>query len=84
VLALDLSSGTVTPVLVPSALVHGWRPGRRLVMSSNGEANSVSLFEGISGRELATIPVGKEPDADRARTAHRSRHHDQRRQHDLS
>src|SRR3981081_4103635 len=32
-------------------------------MSTNGEANSVSLFEGISGRELATIPVGVEPDA---------------------
>ncbi|HJX22735.1 MAG TPA: hypothetical protein VJ454_17190, partial [Steroidobacteraceae bacterium] len=64
VLALDLSSGTVTPVLVPSALVHGVAPlGGGLVMSTNGEANSVSLFEGISGRELATIPVGKEPDA---------------------
>jgi hypothetical protein len=64
VLALDLSSGTVTPVLVPSALVHGVAPlGGGLVMSTNGEANSVSLFEGISGRELATIPVGKQPDA---------------------
>ena len=64
VLALDLSSGTVTPVLVPSALVHGVAPlGGGLVMSTNGEANSVSLFEGISGRELATIPAGMEPDA---------------------
>jgi DNA-binding beta-propeller fold protein YncE len=64
VLVLDLSSKIVTPVLVPSALVHDVLPlGQGLVMSTNGHADTVSLFEGITGRQLATIATGKEPDA---------------------
>jgi DNA-binding beta-propeller fold protein YncE len=64
VLALDLNSNVVTAVLVPSALVHGVLPlGHGLVMSTNGQADTVSLFEGLTGRQLATIPTGKDPDA---------------------
>jgi len=64
VLALDLDTRAVTAVLVPSALVHGIVPlGRGLLMSTNGEADTVSVFDGRSGRELAAIPTGKEPDA---------------------
>jgi DNA-binding beta-propeller fold protein YncE len=64
VLALDLTSNVVTAVLVPSALVHGVLPlGQGLVMSTNGYADTVSLFEGLTGHQLATIGTGKEPDA---------------------
>lgn len=64
VLALDLESGRVVPVLVPSALVHGVLPlGDGLAMSTNGEANSVDVFEGASGHILARIATGREPDA---------------------
>jgi hypothetical protein len=64
VLALDLAGGQITPVLVPSALVHGVLPiGGGVVMSTNGMANSVDVFEGASGRILARIPTGREPDA---------------------
>jgi DNA-binding beta-propeller fold protein YncE len=64
VLAVDLPTGAVTATLVASALVHGVAPlGAGLVMSTNGEADTVTLFEGATGRVLATIPAGKEPDA---------------------
>jgi DNA-binding beta-propeller fold protein YncE len=64
VLAVDLATHGVTPVLVRSALVHGVLPLEAgLVMSTNGEDDTVALFEGTTGRVLATLPVGKEPDA---------------------
>jgi DNA-binding beta-propeller fold protein YncE len=65
VMAVDLDSQSVIPVLVSSALVHGVVPIRDtgLVASTNGEGNTVSIFEGRTGHLLATIPAGKEPDA---------------------
>lgn len=64
VLALDLSSGTVTPVLTPSELVHGVVVLERgLLMITNGEADTVSFVDGLKGTALATLKVGKEPDA---------------------
>jgi YVTN family beta-propeller protein len=65
VMAVNLESRLVTPVLVPSALVHGVVPipGTGLAAGTNGVANSVSVFEGKTGRVIATIPTGKEPDA---------------------
>jgi DNA-binding beta-propeller fold protein YncE len=64
VLALDLATGSVVPVLIPSALVHGVLPlGAGLVMSTNGEDDSVDMFDGSSGRILARIATGHEPDS---------------------
>ncbi len=65
VLTLNLETGAVVSALVPSALVHGVLPidHTGVVMSTNGEANTVTVFEGSSGRILATIAAGKEPDA---------------------
>jgi hypothetical protein len=65
VMAVDLDSQSVIPVLVSSALVHGVVPIRDtgLVASTNGEGNTVSIFEGKTGHLVATIPAGKEPDA---------------------
>jgi DNA-binding beta-propeller fold protein YncE len=65
VMAVDLDSRKVTAVLVPSELVHGVAPipGTGVAAGTNGVANSVSFFEGRTGRIVATIPAGKEPDA---------------------
>jgi YVTN family beta-propeller protein len=65
VMAVDLDSQSVTPVLVSSPLVHAVLPIRDtgLVASTNGEGNTVSIFEGKSGNIVATIPAGREPDA---------------------
>ena len=64
VLAVDLQTGT-SSTLAPSALVHGVLPipDSDRVMSTNGEANSVTVFNGTTGRVLATIATGREPDA---------------------
>jgi DNA-binding beta-propeller fold protein YncE len=65
VMAVDLSSQLVTPVLVASPLVHAVLPlaDTGLVASTNGEENTVSIFEGKTGHVVATIPAGREPDA---------------------
>jgi DNA-binding beta-propeller fold protein YncE len=64
VLSVDLQKGTVATV-APSALVHGVLPiaDSDVVMSTNGEADTVTVFKGSSGQVVATIKVGKEPDA---------------------
>jgi YVTN family beta-propeller protein len=65
VMTVNLESRLVTPVLVPSALAHGvvTLPGTELAANTNGVANSVTVFEAKTGRVIATIPAGKEPDA---------------------
>ncbi|HLW23652.1 MAG TPA: hypothetical protein VKT22_04735 [Steroidobacteraceae bacterium] len=64
VLTLDLDTRVVTPVLVPSALIHGVVPlGAGRVMATEGEANRATLFDGLSGEVLARYPTGREPDA---------------------
>ncbi len=64
VLSIDLQTGAIA-ILAPSALVHGVLPIAHsdLVMSTNGEANTVTLFNGTTGQVLAAIAAGKEPDA---------------------
>jgi DNA-binding beta-propeller fold protein YncE len=65
VMAVDLDSQSVTPVLVASALVHAVLPipDTGLVASTNGEGNTVNIFEGKTGHIVATIPAGRDPDA---------------------
>jgi DNA-binding beta-propeller fold protein YncE len=65
VMAVDLESLQVIPVLVASRLVHAALPlgDLGLVASTNGLANSVSIFEGKTGNLVATIPTGRDPDA---------------------
>lgn len=65
VLAVDLASGKPTPNLVPSMRGHDAMaiPGTTRVISSNGAANTVTIFEGATGRVIATLPVGTKPDA---------------------
>lgn len=61
---MDLQTGTHA-TLVPSVLVHGVLPmiDSDVVMSTNGEANTVTVFNGATGRVLANIAAGREPDA---------------------
>jgi YVTN family beta-propeller protein len=65
VMAVDLDSSAVTPVLIASPLVHAVLPigDTGLVASSNGEGNTVTISDGVTGSPVATIPVGREPDA---------------------
>jgi YVTN family beta-propeller protein len=65
VLALDLKTKQITPVFVPGAGVHGAFPAgdTGLVLSTNGDKNSVTVFESSTGKVVAELPVGKMPDA---------------------
>lgn len=64
-MAVDLKSGRITPDLVPSQHGHDAMaiPGTTRVISTNGDANTAVVFEGATGRVVATLPVGKKPDA---------------------
>jgi DNA-binding beta-propeller fold protein YncE len=64
VLAVDLTSGVVTPRLVAGKKVHAILPlpeGRAL--STNGDGDTATLFEQASGKVLADIPTGHHPDS---------------------
>jgi DNA-binding beta-propeller fold protein YncE len=63
VLAVHLSDDRVIPQLVRSALVHGVAalPGG-LAAASNGRSNTVTIFKARSGKIVAIVPAGKEPD----------------------
>jgi YVTN family beta-propeller protein len=65
VMVVNLSTRKVTPVLVASKLVHGIASigDSGTAAATNGIANTVSIFDEQTGRVLATIAVGKEPDA---------------------
>ena len=63
VLAIDLKSGAITWPLIKSSLVHGVAPlPGGLAAASNGEANTVTIFDGNTGRLIFTVPAGAEPD----------------------
>ena len=64
VTAVDLDSGKVTRALVAGQHVHAVvaMPGDR-VLSTNGDANTATLFEGGSGKVIAEIATGNGPDA---------------------
>ena len=64
VLMVDLSSGKLTPVLIGSRLVHGVAPlPNGDAAASNGEDNTVTIFDGASGSLRSTIRVGAGPDS---------------------
>lgn len=63
VLAVDLADGQVTPAILRSAVVHGVAPlPGGLAAASNGKADTVTIFDGKTGKVLAVIPAGKRPD----------------------
>jgi hypothetical protein len=64
VTAVDLDSGKTTRQLVPGQHVHAVvpLPGGK-VLSTNGDADTATLFEGKSGKVIAELVTGKEPDA---------------------
>ncbi len=64
VTAVDLDSGKATRQLVAGQHVHAVvpLPGGK-VISTNGDANTATLFEGKSGKVIAEIATGQEPDA---------------------
>ncbi|HEX4505078.1 MAG TPA: YncE family protein [Alphaproteobacteria bacterium] len=64
VMAVDLDSGKVTPKLVEGKRLHAVLPlpdGRAL--STNGGDNTATLFEAATGKVIAAIPTGMNPDA---------------------
>jgi YVTN family beta-propeller protein len=65
VMAVDLKSGTVTPVFAPGARVHDvvLFGGNSKLLSTNGESDTASLIDTQSGAVEATIATGSKPDA---------------------
>jgi DNA-binding beta-propeller fold protein YncE len=64
VMAVDLVGGQVTHQLVPGKHVHAVVPlpdGQ--VLSTNGDLDTATLFDGISGKVRAEISTGQNPDA---------------------
>ncbi len=63
VMAVDLDSGKVTPALVEGKRLHAVLPlaaGRAL--STNGGDNTATLFEAATGKVIASIATGLNPD----------------------
>jgi DNA-binding beta-propeller fold protein YncE len=65
VMALDLDSKKITEVLVAGAGVHSALPvgDTGLVVSTNGDKDTATVFEAKSGKVKGTVPTGKSPDA---------------------
>ena len=65
VMAIDLASRSVTPILVAGDGVAAVQiiAGTDLMLSTNGNSNTATLFDRNSGVVKSTIPTGKEPDA---------------------
>lgn len=65
VMRVDLASGAVTPAVVKLQRGHGALaiPGGDLVLATSGGEGKAVLFHGPTGRVVAEIPVGKNPDA---------------------
>jgi len=64
VMTVDLDSGKVNPKLAEGKRLHAVVPlpdGRAL--STNGGDNTATLFEAATGKVIAQIATGKEPDA---------------------
>ena len=66
VMTLDLPSLKITADLAPGQRLHDALPvnGGRELLVSNGGTDSVVFVDGKSGAALATIKVGKNPDAE--------------------
>lgn len=65
VMSVDLASRRVTPSLVSFKGGHGVVavPGSKRVVAASGAGDVAVVFEGDTGKEIATIPAGKNPDA---------------------
>ncbi|CAN5188421.1 hypothetical protein BH09PSE2_BH09PSE2_25420 [soil metagenome] len=65
VMSVDLATKAMTPSLVPLSGGHGILaiPGGDLVLATSGGLGTATLFKGATGEIVATIPVGKNPDA---------------------
>lgn len=65
VMAVDLTTKAVTPGFVPLSRGHDAMaiPGTDRVIATSGGAGTAILFEGATGKVIATLPVGKNPDA---------------------
>lgn len=65
VMTIDLRSRKVTPAFVAGEDVAAVLiiPGTPLMLSTNGDANTATLFDRNTGTVQATIATGKEPDA---------------------
>jgi YVTN family beta-propeller protein len=65
VLALQLDTKQVTPVLAAGEGVHSALPvpGTHTLVVTNGESNTVALVAADSGKVTATLPAGAKPDA---------------------
>ncbi len=64
VMAIDLTTRAVTPVLTPGEGVAAVLilPGTRLMLSTNGDADTAMIVDRATGRRTATIPTGTDPD----------------------
>ena len=65
VMALDIDNKKITEVLVAGAGVHSAIPvgDTDLVVSTNGDNDTATVFEGKSGKIKGTVSTGKMPDA---------------------
>ena len=63
VTSVDLDSGKVNPTLLVGQHVHAAIPlsGGR-VLATNGDTNTAVVADGATGKVIATIPTGKDPD----------------------
>lgn len=65
VMAVDLATGDVTPNLAAFKGGHGVVAvtGTNRVVAASGGSGLAVIFEGNTGKEIASIPAGKNPDA---------------------
>jgi DNA-binding beta-propeller fold protein YncE len=65
VMVVDLTTGTVSKEIPNTAGVHGVAlvPDLRRGVTSNGKANTASIFDLDSLELIATVPTGEKPDA---------------------
>ena len=63
--AVDLETNRLTPALVAAQRGHAALaiPGTREVISTNGNSDTATIFDGGSGAIRAVVPTGKKPDA---------------------
>ena len=64
VMTIDLATRKVTPVFVAGQGVAAVLiiPGTDLMLSTNGDSNTATLFDRHTGKVRASIPTGNEPD----------------------
>jgi DNA-binding beta-propeller fold protein YncE len=65
VLTMDLETRKITPVAVPGEGVHGATlvGDTGLVVATNGDKNTVTVFEGRTNKVVGSVSVGNSPDA---------------------